>query len=486
MTTTTPHSQATIDHTQPHHPQHRRYSRPRIVGSQTRVPLIDGSHVRYVNLDSSASTPPLAKVRQAVEDFLPWYSSVHRGAGYKSRLSTHLYEHAREIVMQFLGADSSTHVVIFVRNTTEAFNLLAHRLVLDAGELVLTTRLEHHSNLLPWYRHQHEMVELTPDGRIDLAAFERRLKEHAGKVRLVTVSGASNVTGILPDIRHIARLAHEHGALIAVDAAQLAPHRQFSMSTLSDSEHIDIVAFSGHKLYAPYGAGALVVPTTLFADGEPMLVGGGSACLVTSSGISWATGPDLEEAGSPNVIGVVAMSAALAELMRFGMERVAEHERNLTHYAVRRLQAIPKLRLYGPSWESVLAGTEDRLGVLSFQMEGYSYTEVAAILANEWGVGVRSGCFCAHLYVAHLLGLSEAESAKVRERLIAGLPVELPGMVRASLGLASTRDDIDRLTAGLEAIAHGNIRATYVKTASGDVEPAQDAHAYVTHGESFL
>jgi cysteine desulfurase/selenocysteine lyase len=228
------------------------------------------------------------------------------------------------------------------------------------------------------------------------------------------------------------------------------------------------------------------VPATLFADGEPMLVGGGSACLVTSSGISWTTGPDLEEAGSPNVIGVVAMSAALAELMRFGMQRVAEHERNLTHYAARRLQAIPGLTLYGPSWEPVLAGTEDRLGVFSFQMEGHSYAEIAAILANEWGVGVRSGCFCAHLYVAHLLGLSEAASANVRERLIAGLPIELPGMVRASLGLANTREDIDRLAAGLEAIARGDIRATYVKTANGDVEPAQDSHAYVSHGESFL
>jgi cysteine desulfurase / selenocysteine lyase len=466
--------------------KHTAYPRPHIVGARTEVPLFDGQRMRYVNLDSAASTPPLVKVRQAIEDFLPWYSSVHRGAGYKSRLSTHLYEHAREVVLRFVSGNPATHEVVFVRNATEALNILAHHIVLEPDELVLTTRMEHHSNLLPWYRHSHELVELTPDGRIDIADVERRLKLHAGKVRLVSVSGASNVTGLLSDMRKIARLAHTHGALIAVDAAQLLPHRAFQMGKLGDPERVDIVVFSGHKLYAPYGAGALVVPATLFADGEPMLVGGGSACLVTPSGISWAAGPDLEEAGSPNVIGVVAMAAALEELMRFSMERVADHERELTRYAVQRLQDVRGLTLHGPSWESVLSGEEDRLGVFSFNLDGHSYVEVASVLANEWGVGVRSGCFCAHLYVAYLLGISEADSSEARDRLIAGLPVELPGMVRASLGIANTKDDIDRLASGLLAIARGDIRATYVKTESGDVEPDNATHAFVAHGEALL
>ena len=462
------------------------YPRPRIVGAKTEVPLFDGKRIRYVNLDSAASTPPLVKVRQALDDFLPWYSSVHRGAGYKSRLSTHLYEHARDVVMRFCGANPATHVVIFGRNTTEALNLLAHRLVLEPGELVLTTRLEHHSNLLPWYRHPHELVELTPDGRIDLDDLERRLRQHEGRVKLVTISAASNVTGVLLDIRRAARLAHTHGALIALDAAQLVPHRSLAMGMIGDPERIDIVAFSGHKLYAPYGSGALVVPATLFADGEPMLVGGGTACLVTTAGITWATGPDLEEAGSPNVIGVVAMAAALEELMRFGMDRVAEHERELTRYAIRRLQYIPGLTLFGPSWDSVLSGQEDRLGVFCFNIEGHHYIEVASVLANEWGVGVRSGCFCAHLYVAYLLGFSDAAAAEIRKQTIAGLAVDLPGMVRASIGLANTKDDIDRLASGLLAIARGDIRATYIKTPGGDLELAQSAHEFEAHGESLL
>ena len=462
------------------------YARPRVLGVKTEVPLFDGKRVRYVNLDSAASTPPLVRVQQAVDRFAPWYSSVHRGSGYKSRLSTHLYEHAREVVMRFTGAGPSTHEVIFVRNTTEALNLLAHRVILEPGELVLTTRMEHHSNLLPWYRTPHEFVELTPDGRIDLEDMERRLQAHPGKVRLVTVSGASNVSGIIPDIRRIARLAHASGALIAVDAAQLAPHRALSMETADDAERIDILAFSGHKLYAPYGAGALVVPTRLFANGQPMLVGGGSACLVTRSNILWTSGADLEEAGSPNVTGVVAMSAALEELMRYGMDRVAEHERDLTRYAARRLQTVPGLSLYGPTWDAMLAGKEDRLGVFSFQIEGHSYAEIAAVLANEWGIGVRSGCFCAHQYVAFLMGVSDTLSVEIYDRLIAGLPVDLPGMVRASLGLANTREDIDRLVAGLTAITQGDILATYEQTPDGDLEPVGTTHAFATHGERLL
>ena len=462
------------------------YPRPRVLGVKTEVPLYDGRRVRYVNLDSAASTPPLVRVQQAVDRFAPWYSSVHRGAGYKSRLSTHLYEHARDVVMRFTGANPATHEVIFVRNTTEALNLLAHRIILEPGELILTTRMEHHSNLLPWHRRPHEFVELTADGCIDLADLERRLEAHKGKVRLVTASAASNVSGIITDIRRIARLAHEHGALVAADVAQLAPHRALSMGAADDAERIDIMAFSGHKLYAPYGAGALIVPTTLFANGHPMLVGGGSACLVTRSDIVWTSGADLEEAGSPNVIGVVAMSAALEELMRYGMDKVAGHERGLTRYAIKSLQTVPGLSLYGPSWDTMLYGSEDRLGVFSFRLDGYSYSEIAAILAREWGIGVRSGCFCAHQYVAFLMGVSDSVAGETYDRLISGLPVDLPGMVRASLGLANTRDDIDRLVAGLTAIAQGDIRAHYIQTPGGDLEPAGATHEFAAHGESLL
>src|SRR5258708_6206660 len=239
--------------TRPSMSRRSAYPRPRVLGVKTEAPLFDGKRVRYVNLDSAASTPPMVRVQQVVDRFAPWYSSVHRGAGYKSRLSTHLYEHARDVVMRFTSASAAMHEVVFVRNTTEALNLLAHRIILEPGELVLTTRMEHHSNLLPWYRRAHELVELTTDGRIDLNDLESRLKKHQGKVRLGTISAASKLTGLLPDIRRAASLAHKYWPLIAVDTAQLLPHRAFAIGALNDAERIDMLAFSGHKLYAPYG-----------------------------------------------------------------------------------------------------------------------------------------------------------------------------------------------------------------------------------------
>ena len=148
------------------------------------------------------------------------------------------------------------------------------------------------------------------------------------------------------------------------------------------------------------------------------------------------------------MLGVVALAAALEELIRYSMERVAAHERELARYAVRRLQRVPDLLTYGPSWQDFLEGKEDRLGVFAFNLEGHAYSEVAAILAHEWGVGVRGGCFCAHQYVAQLLGISDEDAQEACERLVSGLPVDLPGMVRASLGLASSRADIDRLVEG--------------------------------------
>lgn len=477
----------TMTHQPASRPRSTVSPRPRVVGMRTEVPLLNGKQMRYVNLDSAASTPALVHVQQTVEKFLPWYSSVHRGAGYKSRLSTHLYEQAREVVLKFVGASAASHEVIFVRNTTEALNLLANRVFLEPGELILTSRLEHHSNLLPWYQRPYEVIELTPDGRIDLEDLERRLVAHAGKVRLVSVSAASNVTGVLTDIHAVARLAHAHGALVAADIAQLAPHRPCAMGALSDPEHIDVVAFSGHKLYAPYGTGALVIPHTLFAEGEPMLVGGGSACLVTRDGIVWASESDhREEAGSPNVIGAVALAAALEELMRYGMERVAEHERQLTRYAARALRQVPGLIAYGPTWQDFLDSKEDRLGVFSFNLQKRPYAEVAAILAHEWGIGVRSGCFCAHQYVAHLLGISDEDSQEARERLASGLPVDLPGMVRASFGIATSRADIDRLVDGLQAIAHGRVQATYISGPTGDVEPENADYAFLAHAKQIL
>src|SRR5579859_4530718 len=277
-----------------------------VVVSDTTVPVISGNRPSFLNLDNAASTPPFEQTLTAINEFAPWYSSVHRGGGFKSRLSTYAYEACRRIVGEFFGADPKDYVVIFGKNTTEALNKLAYRLPLRKTDIVLISHMEHHSNDLPWRaRATVKRIGVTADGRVDRHHFLSLLEKYAGRVRLVSISGASNVTGYMPDIYWFARKAHAAGAQIAVDCAQLAAHRRIRVGTLSDPAHLDYIACSAHKMYAPFGTGVLVGRRDTFTRGEPEYRGGGTVTLVTPQQVDWAAPPDCEEAGTPNVLGVV-------------------------------------------------------------------------------------------------------------------------------------------------------------------------------------
>ncbi len=382
-----------------------------VVGARELVPLADGRFVRYVNLDNAASTPPLVAVAEAVGAVLPYYASVHRGAGYKSRFCTEAYEVARHRVASFFGADHERDVVIFGRNTTDAINKLAHRLPTPRGgalaeRVVVTTLAEHHSNLLPWRaRGRVVQVGLRLDGSIDLDQMEATLRRDAGRIDLVAVSGASNVTGLVPPVHELASWAHAAGAPILVDGAQLAPHRPIDLRPHGDPGHIDYLAVSGHKLYAPYGTGALIGPRSTFDQGAPDYQGGGTVDTVTPGGVIWAPAPDRDEAGSPNVVGAVALGVALKTLAAIGMERIADAEHHLLTTALDALRPIGAVRLVEPA-----DPTADRVGVIPFEVlddggEPVDHRLVAARLAHEHGVGIRNGCFCAHPLLATLLDL---------------------------------------------------------------------------------
>ncbi len=421
--------------------------RSRIVGLDREVPLIDGRRVPYVNLDNAASTPPLLDVVRAVESFMPYYSSVHRGTGFKSRLSTVAYDQAHEIIGRFVGADLRTNTVIFGKNTTEAINKLAWRLPVGPGSVIITTQMEHHSNDLPWRPRAHVVhVHALPDGRLDEDDFDRQLARYAGRIALVAITGASNVSGFIQPIHRLARKAHDAGALILVDTAQLAPHRRVDMRPDDDPEHLDFVTLSAHKMYAPYGTGALIGPKDVFLHAPPEYRGGGTVDVVTLDEVHWAGVPDREEAGSPNVVGAVAMAVAARTLMEVGMEAVAAHEEHLIAYALERLRDVPGIRLYG---ETDPARAHEKVGVIPFNIDGVSHFLTAAILGYEGGIGVRSGCFCAHPYVVHLLHLDEDESHRWRDQLLAGDKSEMPGMVRASFGCYNNTDDVDRAAAAI-------------------------------------
>jgi len=442
-----------------------------LVGAGMPVPCLDGSERPYRDLDCAASTPAMAAVAARVTEFLPTYASVHRGAGYKSRTSTAAYEDARQEILRFCGRSVSGHggdgsgrgssggggsggggsggggsgdadVAIICRNTTEAVNHLAYRFPFEPGDVVVTTVVEHHANLLPWARvAERRYVECGEDGTFGVDDVVAAL-DATPRPKLLTMTGASNVTGWLPPTESVCEAAHERGIPVMLDAAQLAPHRPLPTGP-------DFLAFSGHKLYAPFGAGALVGPRSTFAEGEPFLAGGGAVDLVDIDQVIWTEPPEREEAGSPNVVGAVAFAAAMSELERIGWDAVVAHESHLAGKLRSGLAAIDGVRLLGPGRDV------ETLAVATFTIEGLHHALVAARLSAEWGIGVRHGCFCAHPYLLRLLGVGADEMAAARRQVLAGDRRLIPGAVRASCGIGTTGADVDALLAAVAELASG-------------------------------
>ncbi|NMB46382.1 MAG: aminotransferase class V-fold PLP-dependent enzyme [Firmicutes bacterium] len=423
--------------------------RKQIIGINQKVSISDGRRVRYINLDNAATTPVLKPVLDQVLDFLPWYSGVHRGSGHKSLVSTAAYDAARVRIAEFFGADPDYHVVIFSKNTTEAINLLASRLQFRPDDMVLTTLMEHHSNDLPWRRVAAVIrANVHDEGSLDEQDLERKLSLYHHRIKLLAITGASNVTGWLNDIHRLAALAHSYGIPVMVDGAQLAPHRPIKLLPPDDPRHIDFLAISGHKLYAPFGIGVLIGPRRVFEQGSPAFTGGGTVNLVTPQAVQWAAPPAKDEAGSPNVIGAIALATALGILDDLGLDQIALHEQSLTDYALTQLQRIPRLKLYG----STQTQDERRLGVMSFELEGYHHALVAAVLAFYGGIGVRSGCFCAQPYIQRLLGLDATAMARLTREHLSGKAKHLPGLVRISFGIYNTVRELDYLVKTLQDI----------------------------------
>jgi selenocysteine lyase/cysteine desulfurase len=415
-----------------------------LVGDGMPVPCADGTERPYLSLDAAASTAALGPALARVEEFIPWYSSVHRGAGYKSQVATCAYEDARAAALAFAGhTGSGDHVAIICRNTTEALNHLAYRLRLSRDDVVVTTVAEHHANLLPWSRAAAcRHVECGSDGTFSAGDVEAALDQHPAP-RLLAITGASNITGWMPPLDAIIAAAHDRNIPVAVDAAQLAPHRPLPAEA-------DFIAWSGHKMYAPFGAGILAGPRAAFADGDPFLAGGGAVDLVDLDEVLWTAPPEREEAGSPNVVGAVALHAAIDTLTGIGWPALIGHERRVGLSLRRGLAAIPGVRLLGPGPEA------ETLPVAAFTVAGVPHALVAARLAAEDAIGVRHGCFCAHPYLMRLLGHTREDVRRYRDQVRHGDRSAMPGAVRASAGINTTEQDVTRLLTAVARIAGGD------------------------------
>ncbi|MBE7701698.1 aminotransferase class V-fold PLP-dependent enzyme [Oerskovia sp. Sa1BUA8] len=404
-----------------------------VVGSDTLVPLVDGRSVPYANLDVAASAPALQVVADRVNEVLPLYASVHRGAGYLSQVSTALYEAARQTIGAFVGAREDD-VTIVTRNTTDSLNLLAGCVPAQADGTpgrVLVLDVEHHANLLPWQRTGGATVLV---GGATVAETLSGLRAELSRFpyALVAITGASNVTGESLPLAEVVAAAHDAGARVLLDGAQLVPHRGVSLA----ASDVDYVAFSGHKTYAPFGAGALVGRRDWLDAGTPYLAGGGAVRNVTLDGTTWQSAPARHEAGSPNVIGAVALASACDALAALEPGLLVAHETELRARLVEGLEEIDGVRVVR-AW----ADAVDPVGVVTFSVDGHDAGLVASYLSAEHGIGVRDGRFCAHPLLARL-----------------GLPA---GAVRASIGVGTTGEEIERLLSALRAWASEGSKARY-------------------------
>ena len=376
-----------------------------------------------VFLDSAASAQKPRSVIDRIADYYSTdYANVHRGVYRLSARSTELFEEAREKVRRFLNAVDPREIV-FVRNTTEAINLVAQSwgpASLRSGDEVLISVLEHHSNIVPWQLLRDRIgiqlvvAPLDATGGLDLAGFEARLSP---RTRLVAITHVANATGAVAPVETIVQLAHQRGAKVLIDGSQAAPRLPVDVQALG----CDFYALTGHKVYGPTGIGALYGRYDLLAAMPPWQGGGEMILRVTLEKTEFQEPPHRFEAGTPDIAGAIGLGAAVDFIEELGRDNILEHEEALTGYGIDRLSRIPGLRL--------LDAGQRRLGILSFDLEGVHPHDVAQVL-DQHHVAVRAGHHCAQPLM-EWFGLA--------------------GTTRASLGVYNDDRDIDRLAEAIEA-----------------------------------
>ncbi|HEX9968482.1 MAG TPA: SufS family cysteine desulfurase [Solirubrobacterales bacterium] len=382
---------------------------------------VHGQPVAY--LDSGASAQRVLASIQSVDRYeRRHHSNVHRGAHTMSAEATAAYEGARATVADHIGA-SDRREVVFVRNATEAINLVARawgEANVGAGDRIVLTEMEHHSNVVPWQQlaervgAEIDWMPVTEEGPLDMDALEALLERGP---KLVAVAHVSNVLGTENPLAEIARVAHAAGALVLADGAQAAPKLPLDMAALG----VDFYAITGHKLYAPTGIGALWTRLELLREMPPFLGGGSMIRKVTKSGTTYADPPARFEAGTPAIAQAIGMASALRWLDGLGMDTVLAHEREIAAYTLGRLAEVPGLRVFGPPAD------EERIGPVSFELEGVHAHDVSEIL-DRHAVAVRAGHHCAQ---------------PLMDRL------GVPATARASFAVHTVPEEIDRLVEGL-------------------------------------
>ena len=402
-----------------------------LIGLDKKVNVDGKGRLVPINFDNAATTPPFKRVMKKVLETSEYYGSIARGDGQKSQLCSDLYEESREYILEYFNAPEDIYTAIFVGNTTDGLNKLSNILIDNKDDIVITTRMEHHSNDLPW-RNKCDLkyAEVDKNGRVKIEEIECLLDKYKQRVKYVTITGASNVTGYINDIKRVAKAAHKYGAKIIVDGAQLIPHKKISMTQEDVNENIDFLVFSGHKVYAPFGSGVIIGLREVFNEKEPSSLGGGTVQIVLDDRQLLLDTPERNEAGTPNLFGAISIAESLKQMDKIGFETIENNERELIAYLIKELKSFEKVILYGDN-ENI----SDRLGILVFNIEGMSYEKVGEYLSNIRAIGVRQGGFCSHPYTRRVLGIKDDDLQKYMSEC------GTPGLVRVSLGVYNSKKE---------------------------------------------
>jgi len=445
------------------------------IGLNTTYSTVNKKEIRRVYLDSTASTLMMKAAYKAMESFYDHYANTHSLLYFSAKISTREYQWAHDRVLSFLKADPENYTCFFTGSgTTAGINRLARvfRDYRPERNKVLVSLMEHHSNDLPHRKHAEEVIHIPLDnfgreaGCINLEEIEKHLKRNESKINYVAVTGVSNVTGIINPIYDIAELAHSHGALIIVDGAQMVSHLPVTISGHKNPDrNLDAFVFSGHKTYVPGSPGVVVCRKDILMSIEPEEVGGGMVDRVFVDRYEVTKKfPDREEAGTPNIPGAIGLAAVLEVLDKAGMDVIHNEETDLINYALTELKKIPEIHIYGETDIDLCP----RAGSISFNVIGVDHGLTAAILNDYFNIAVRNECFCAHPYVKEMIiddlldFTSELGEDNFEEEVFLK-----SGMVRASVGLYNTQEDIDTLVSALkEIISNTDELCSHYKTDS--------------------
>lgn len=401
------------------------------VGLDKKVNINGKGRIVPINFDNAATTPPFKRVVKRVLETTEYYGSIARGDGQKSQYCSDLYEECRRYILKYFNAPEEIYTAIFVGNTTDGLNKLSNILINNKEDIVITTRMEHHSNDLPWRNKCYlKYVEVNEDGRININEIEELIERYKEKVKYITITGASNVTGYINDIRKISGLIHKYGGKIIVDGAQLVPHKKIYMYKKDSLENIDFLVFSGHKIYAPFGSGAIIGLREDFNNNLPDTKGGGTVEYVIDNNQLWLNTPEKNEAGTPNLFGAVAIMEAMKEIEKIGFERIEKNEKELLQYLINGLKELNRVKLYADN-----DCIDDRLGILVFTIDGMKYYEVGEKLSEIKAIGVRQGGFCSHPYTRRVLGIPNNQLQEYINKN------GIPGLVRVSLGIYNSKKE---------------------------------------------